>query len=306
MSTLKVLYAKFAGLCVISDCPYPGQLQDGTPLLEVARICSPDSAGPRSDSRLSWREANDPDNLLLVCPAHHRVFDELPSEYTVDKLKLIRDWHVERVARVLTAASATTAHVERPATTTRIQKALQIWDRERGNDSEEFWQELFTHRPELLALVTQGRPFILNAKCYVGGKAIDNHGGNIIDFVAQCNSDAVLIEIKAPTTSLMGREYRGNVYPPSREVVGAVVQALNYRLSLLNELPTLRMHSPNLTAHHPSIIVVVGDAERQDLSEHQRRSFALYRQSLKEVVLLTYDELFMSLANLAVFMEPDE
>lgn len=305
MTTLKTLYARFAGMCVVSDCPYPSQLPDGTPLLEIAHIGTPGHSGPRAEPDLSWEEANALDNLLLACPSHHRTIDELPSEYTAEKLRLMRDWHIERITRVLAGLASTAAPVERPEAATRIQKALQIWASERLNDSEEFWQTLFTSRPELLALVTQSRPFVLNSKCYVGGKAIDNRGGNVIDFLAQCDGDLVLIEIKTPTANLLAGEYRGNVYPPSREVVGAVAQALNYRLSLLNELPTLRLHSPGLSAHHPSVVIIVGDAEREELSEYERRSFALYRQSLKDVVLLTYDELFASLANLTVFMEPD-
>lgn len=36
----------------------------------------------------------------------------------------------------------------------------------------------------------------------------------------------------------------------------------------------------------------------------QRRSFELFRSSLKDVVIQTYDELFAGVANLAVWMEP--
>ncbi len=137
----------------------------------------------------------------------------------------------------------------------------------------------------------------------VGGKAITNRGGNVLDFLAQHHGDVVLIEIKTPSARLLGPEYR-SVYPPSHELSGAVTQALNYRLSLLNELYALQAHSPNLRVHFPSIFVLIGDAEREDMSEAQRRSFELFRSSLKDVVIQTYDELFAGVANLAVWMEP--
>ncbi|WP_290047479.1 Shedu immune nuclease family protein [Nocardia nova] len=221
------------------------------------------------------------------------------------ELNRLRAQHLELVARGELRPTSVAPIVPSPDTANRLQTALGIWEAERENNSEEFWQTLFTHRPELLKLVTQGRPFVLNSKCYVGGKAIDNRGGQVVDFLAQCSGDAILIEIKTPTAALMGREYRANVHPPSPELAGAVAQALNYRLTLLNEMAMLTMHSPGLIAHHPSIVVIVGDLNRAEPSAGQRRSFELYRQCMKDVLVVTYDELFTSLADLAVLMEPD-
>jgi Shedu protein SduA, C-terminal len=87
-------------------------------------------------------------------------------------------------------------------------------------------------------------------------------------------------------------------------LAGAVTQALNYRLSLLNDLHGLQAQSRSLNVHFPSIFVLIGDSEREDMSEAQRRSFELFRSSLKDVVIQTYDELFNGIANLAVWMEP--
>jgi hypothetical protein len=189
------------------------------------------------------------------------------------------------------------------AVVNKLQQALQTWQRERHNSSEAFWQALFDGQPELLAPTVQGRAFALKSQCYVGGKTIDNRGGNV-DFLAQHEGDSVLIEIKTPTTSLLGAEYRTGVYPPSRELVGAVVQALHYRVSLLNQLYSLRSRSPSLRVHDATVFVVIGDTEREALSEAKRPSFELFRHNLKDVEILTYDELFNGLANLAVWMEP--
>jgi Shedu protein SduA, C-terminal/HNH endonuclease len=301
-TTLKRLYADSAGLCAISDCPYPNQLEDGTPILEVAHIASVSQYGIRPDSEIISDEANDLPNLILLCPTHHRAVDALPSEYTAQKLRLIRDSHVEHVQRIL--ASAARQGVGPRAAVNKLQQALQTWERERQNSSEEYWQELFHSRPELLAPTVQGRAFALKSKCYVGGKTIDNSGGNVLDFLAQHEGDVVLVEIKTPTTKLLRAEYRANVYPPSRELTGAVVQALHYRLSLLNDLHSLRSQSSILQVHDPGIFVVVGDAEREGLLGAKRQSFELFRHSMKSVEILTYDELFNGLANQAIWMEP--
>jgi Domain of unknown function (DUF4263) len=113
-----------------------------------------------------------------------------------------------------------------------------------------------------------------------------------------------LIEIKTPTTPLLGSEYRTNVYAPSQELVGAIVQALHYRLSLLNDLHALRSQSPGLQVHDPTVFVMIGDTEREGLTGMKRRSFQLFRHTLKGVEILTYDELFNGLAIQAVRMEP--
>jgi hypothetical protein len=298
---LKRLYMSHGGLCAFPDCPYPSTMADGTPLLEVAHIFSSSPTGVRSNPALSPEDTRKEGNLLLLCPAHHAAIDSMPTEYPVERIIDIRERHIARVATVLASASGT-LKADKPAFN-RIESALSEWERERGNGSEEFWQRMFYGRPELLSSAAYGRAFTLNSKCYVGGKAITNQGGNVVDFIAQHHGDVVLIEIKTPVAKLLGSAYRG-VYPPSHELAGAVTQALNYRLSLLNELHVLQAHSPNLRVHFPSVFVLIGDTEREGMSEVQRISFELYRSSLKDVVIQTYDELFAGIANLAAWMEP--
>jgi hypothetical protein len=54
----------------------------------------------------------------------------------------------------------------------------------------------------------------------------------------------------------------------------------------------------------PSIFILIGDMERESLSEAEQRSFQLFRTALKDVVIQTYDELFAGIATLSVFLEP--
>lgn len=304
---VKSIYASHAGLCAFCDCSYPASTEDGTPLLQIAHIRPSTHAGPRGDQLTTHAEVNIKDNLILLCPRHHMVIDALPSEYTVERVVGIRDNHISRVARILASAGLTQAPV-RPVSNkpvvTKLEWVLREWERQRLNSSEEFWQQLFDGRPELLASASSGRPYKLNSKCYVGGKAIDNHGGNVIDFIAQNNGDVTLIEIKTPVAKLLGAKYRNNVYPPSHELTGAVTQALNSRASLLNELHGLKANSPDLSVHSPSIFLLIGDIEKEEMSGAQRRSFELFRNSLKDVVIRTYDELFESIGIVAVWMEP--
>ncbi|MGW4370761.1 Shedu anti-phage system protein SduA domain-containing protein [Nocardia takedensis] len=296
----KRLLATFGARCLIPNCASPTTLPDGTLFLEVAHIVPISGSGPRA------AEVNiDPlgfENLILLCPTHHLAIDRLPSEYSAADLVHLREDLIGSPSAVVPARVASAQAIE---TLSRLERALGIWRDERTNASEEFWQALFTSRPELLNLVTRGHQFVLNSKCYVGGKAISNRGGHVVDFLAQCAGDAILVEIKPPTAKLLGGMYRTNIYPPSHELAGAVAQALNYRFSLLNELPTLRMSSPGLSAYHPQIVIIAGDVESENFNDQQRRSFELYRRCMKDVLIVAYDELFASLADVSIFMEPD-
>jgi hypothetical protein len=298
---LKNIYASHGGICAFPDCPSPATIPDGTPFLEIARISAAMPAGPRSDPAIFRADTSNESNLILLCPTHHAMIDSTPSEYPTERIIDIRKRHIARVAAIISFANGT-LRADKPAIN-RIEWALREWARERENSSEEFWQHLFYSRPELLSAAAQGRSFTLGPKCYVGGKAITNQGGKVVDFLAQHGGDVVLIEIKTPVAKLLGGEYR-SIYPPSPELAGTVIQALNYRLSLLNDLYGLQAHSPDLRVNSPSIFVLIGDTEREGMSDEQRRSFELFRKSLKDIVIQTYDELFVGIANLAVWMQP--
>jgi hypothetical protein len=155
---------------------------------------------------MSPEQLNEEDNLILLCPSHHAMIDKMASEYTAQRVRDIRDRHVARVANILSSAHGPYA-IHSPAAN-RLERTLDEWRRERGNSSEEFWQRMFAGRPELLAAAAHGRAFTLNSKCYVGGKALTNRGGNVLDFLAQHGGDVVLIEIKTPAAKLLGAEYR--------------------------------------------------------------------------------------------------
>jgi hypothetical protein len=296
------LYAAFAGRCAFQGCPYQTQLPDGIAILEIAHIVALTPGGPRYSPPAAPGQANDESNLILLCPTHHVLVDSNPSEYPAERLRGIRDRHLMMVTPP-TPAPAPGKAVHDKSGASRLEHAIGIWESERQNSSEEFWQSLFSRQPELLAAATNGCAFALNAKCYVGGKAIDNHGGSIVDFLLQQKANAVLVEIKTPQARLLGSRYR-SVYPPSPELAGGVVQVLTYRQSLQQELHSLARHSPSLSAVNPQAFLLIGDSEDEAFSPEQEESFELFRNSLKDIVIRTYDELFDGVRSLAAWMKP--
>ena len=153
---LKELYEIFGKRCAFPDCPYPNTMPDQTPILEIALIVPLVSGG-----------SNDLSNLLLLCPNHHRIIDINRERYTVEKLNNIRNVRLEQLIAVHDP-SMTSDLPSFSETATRLEDAVQLWTHGRQNNSEEYWHRLFAERPELLMSATQGRPFTLRSKCYVG------------------------------------------------------------------------------------------------------------------------------------------
>ncbi len=181
---------------------------------------------------------------------------------------------------------------------TELRAALSTWAANNDNSSESFWQELFTAHPFLLTHLIPGAAVIVGERVYVGGKRLDNTGGNLADFLvsSSLSGSIILLELKTPTTALLtSTEYRTDVYAPSRDLGGAVNQVLTYRRSLIDEWRSLLETAPNVNAIHPRCYVIAGLYEKQVAHDPARkRSLELYRSTLHDVVIITFDELFAS------------
>ncbi|MET7789809.1 Shedu anti-phage system protein SduA domain-containing protein [Streptomyces sp900116325] len=284
-SVIKIAFGRSANRCAFPECP-PVTLDNGVPLLEIAHISSLSAGGPRYSPSLTRTGRDSADNIIILCPTHHALADKNPEIFTTEELAKIRDAHFERVQRALSAEQKRT-------TSSRLADLLEVWNQKRATGDEEYWQQLFSDHPEAFSLALEGRAYTLSSKCYVGGKSVGNRGGNVLDFLAQHSGNVALVEIKTPATKLLApQKYRGNVYAPSRELAGSTVQALEYRYSLISNLPALAFETPGLRATQPMGVVIIGDLEKEAMDEAGRRSFELYRSSFRDLKIMTYDELF--------------
>lgn len=119
-------------------------------------------------------------------------------------------------------------------------------------------------------------------------------------FSAESSREAILIEIKTPVTKILGSEYRNGVYPLSTELSGAIAQILRYRIELVRHLQVATDDSEiKIAAFNPKCVIVAGNAEVQLRDANMRQSFELYRSGLKDVEIITYDELFRKVEVLA-------
>jgi hypothetical protein len=190
-----------------------------------------------------------------------------------------------------------------------LRAVLKIWEDNSDNDDEEFWQRVFKKHAFILSQIFAYPVAIIEDKAYVGGKLIDNLHGNLLDFLGHVPSSgsAVLIEIKTPETSLLGREYRDDVYPQSPDLSGAIAQVLHYPESLLSNLTHLIKGRPGLlSTSEPRCVVIAGNAVKQLTDEARKGSFERARERLFGVTVVTYDELFDRVAGLITLLERSE
>ncbi|WP_228116647.1 hypothetical protein [Xanthomonas citri] len=65
---------------------------------EVAHIVAEKPDGPRGSSSMPLDARNTGDNLLLLCPVHHKIVDDDPGTYTVEHLIEVRRQHYAWIA----------------------------------------------------------------------------------------------------------------------------------------------------------------------------------------------------------------
>ncbi len=172
-----------------------------------------------------------------------------------------------------------------------------MWNREKDNDDETFWQTELAKHSFVLSQVFSSPVVFFAEKAFIGGKGIENRGGKYPDFLMKTalTSNLLIIEIKTPATKLLGSVYRSpNVYGPSTDLAGAVVQIARYKDTLLKHFAVISLESEEDKVFHalsPQCVIVAGHTSR--VSEKGRReSFELFRNNLRECSVITYDELF--------------
>lgn len=184
----------------------------------------------------------------------------------------------------------------------RVVDVLMTWERNRESADEEFWQLTLNENTYVLSQVFAVPVVFVKDKAYVGGQKLDRSDARFVDYLFSTESsrEAILIEIKTPTTPLLASEYRG-VRPPSRDLAGSVVQVQNYRTELVRNLRSLVGDGPGkaLSAFFPRCAVIIGNGETDLKEEDARKSFETFRAGLKDVEVITFDELFRKVEILA-------
>lgn len=189
---------------------------------------------------------------------------------------------------------------------TSLRKALDVWNTEKNNNDEEFWQKFLTNNSWVISQVFAAPLFLFKDKAYVGGKSIDNTGGKVIDYVFAhvTTHNLVLVEIKTPGTPLLGSEYRKGVYPFSSELMGAINQGLHYKDSIQKNYRDLVRDSQHpFRVFSPKCLIIAGSVEGSLDNQDKINSFELTRNELRNVEVISFDELFRKVAIMIHLLE---
>ncbi len=157
---------------------------------------------------------------------------------------------------------------------------------------EEKWQEFFKENSWIFSQLFAYPAVIYKDKAYVGGKSILDAEGRIVDFLYanKLTRNSAIIEIKKHNSAMFTETpYRGsNVFCLHKELSGAISQVLDQRDTYLKQFESLRC--TDITAFSPKCLIIIGTIKQ--LTKEQYKSFELLRTAIKDVEIITYDELY--------------
>ena len=179
----------------------------------------------------------------------------------------------------------------------------------RGKHSEKHWQKFFKKNLFALQQVFGMPTTLFRDEVTVGGRDFTGSGDKIVDFMFKntLTNNIALVEIKRPGMHLLNqKEYRKGVYGPHKELNEAITQALDQCYHLQSELPTLKTNARqyDLESYNIRCIVIAGRTPSND--DDKKKSLELFRNNLRSVTIVTYDEILESLKALYRFLSNED
>ena len=97
-STIKKLFALSGNVCAFPECSVNiVNMEYGTVVGEICHIKGRRPDAPRYDPSQTDTERNAFENLLILCPEHHKIIDENEDKFSVDFLLKMKKEHEEKV-----------------------------------------------------------------------------------------------------------------------------------------------------------------------------------------------------------------
>ncbi|MFC7485417.1 Shedu anti-phage system protein SduA domain-containing protein [Knoellia sp. CPCC 206453] len=217
----------------------------------------------------------------------------------------------------LIAAESRTAITENPEAIGRLRADLDVVTLEvlieqfeaalvgPSAGKEDTWQHFFSVNTFALQQLFAAPIAHVGEQVQVRVPSLHGTGAQQPDFllVNTVSRNVHLVEIKTPTTLLIAGPYRGRdsakVFPPNRELTGAVAQIQAQVQSAIRDLPLIlsrTINSPDLDSGVVLGAVIAGSIG--NLSNEEKESFMRYRAGLSGVEVITYDEILERLKGL--------
>ncbi len=172
---------------------------------------------------------------------------------------------------------------------------------------EDTWQKFFKKNAWIFSQIFAYPTVLFKDQAYLGGKSIHGKGGKYIDFLYEnkLTKNSALIEIKKHTTKILSQKpYRGeNVYCIDKEVSGAISQVLDLKHTYNIKFESIREEG-DIQSFNPKCILIIG--LHNNLQRQQIGCFELFRNNLKDIEIVTFDELLEKIrATLNLFKHQD-
>jgi hypothetical protein len=163
-----------------------------------------------------------------------------------------------------------------------------------GTTDESGWQDFFKRNDWILAQVFAQPVLLIRSGAIVRPETLESSERRIVDYVYanQLSRNLALVEIKTPAAQLLaGTPYRNGIYRPASDLVGSVSQICAYRHDVKQYAGALLRGSARAALRtDPQCVVIVGEMAELD-SQDKLNSFEQYRRELRNVQILTFDEL---------------
>lgn len=183
----------------------------------------------------------------------------------------------------------------------RIQDTMQ---NNLSNDQEiAFWQPFFEKNAWILSQLFHAPVMFFKGRRYVGGKGLDNRGGQYTDFIYKndITDNVALIEIKSPAKPIFDAKYRQS-FRFSTELTGCISQLLLQKDELYKGYSDLlRKTDEFFRVNNITCVLVYGTIN--DLSKAKKEAFENFRNELRSIHIIGFDELLERIRNLLKLFE---
>lgn len=196
---------------------------------------------------------------------------------------------------LLTAAALARTHAQRQAAFETFQAHVQA-----GDWTELDWQRFFEANPWIFGHGLDYRFLVTRqTQADYGGGNVLGRGGQQGDFLMTTEADvrfSVLVEIKKPTTQLLGsRQYRNGAWQIGPDLSGGVAQVQAHCDQWAREGSATRanrrwLEERGIAVVQPKGILLIGHTGHLD-TDDKKETFERFRRNLWNPEVLSYDEL---------------
>jgi hypothetical protein len=229
-----------------------------------------------------------------------QILEQLGTDVDPEVVGTVFDWFSKQDETILneyfrSSPTGAMARLDSVLGVSRLENFLNRAEPLMSSDNEHAWQRLLEEDNWTIGQVFATPILIVNDQVFVGGKGVKGTGGNVADFLYRnsISDNCLLVEIKTPQTPLLytKTKYRNGAYNISKELAGASQQIRQNTYMLRRSYDSLNVdEEPKFRIYSPRSLLMIGSSSSLDDNE-KKRSFELYRANLRDVDVITFDEL---------------